>query len=178
VIRSAPKTFTRELLVIDELENIFLPHTSELRTKSTYDCPSLLVLDGHSTEVTVRVIALCAARKIILIKLLPHSSHLVQSLDLCVSGLFKILYKKKRQSKGMKGETQKIYWVLLAFYKSIIIPMVRWSFERDRSGQNPTDLMGAATVDPTAVLECIDAPELPFDDAFLCPGRLHPEQLQ
>jgi hypothetical protein len=30
----------------------------------------------------------------------------------------------------MKGETRKIYRALLAFYKSTIILMVRWSFER------------------------------------------------
>jgi hypothetical protein len=43
---------------------------------------------------------------------------------------------------------------------------------------NPKDLLGAVTIDPTPVLERIDVPDLPFDDAFLYPEQLRPEQLQ
>jgi hypothetical protein len=49
---------------------------------------------------------------------------------LCVFGLFKILYKKEKRSKGVKGETWKINRALWAFYKRTIIPMACWSFER------------------------------------------------
>jgi hypothetical protein len=61
VIRSTPKPFITEFLCIDWLENSSLPRIWELRIKFTYDGPSLLVLDGHLTRVTPRVIALCAA---------------------------------------------------------------------------------------------------------------------
>jgi hypothetical protein len=84
VIRSPPKRFITELLFFDWLENIFLLRNSELRTKFTYDGPNLLVVDGHSTHVTARVIALWAARKVRLMRLVPHSSHLAQSLDVWV----------------------------------------------------------------------------------------------
>jgi hypothetical protein len=178
LIRSVPKTFITELLVIDWLESILLPRISELRTKFTYDYPSLLVLEGHSIYVTARVIALCAARKITLIKLVSHSSHLAQPLDSCVFGLFKILYKKERQSKGMKGETRKFYRPLLAFYKSIIILMVHCNFERARFPLNASNLLGAMTVDSTPGFERIDVPELLFNDTFLYPELLHPKQLQ
>jgi hypothetical protein len=57
---------------------------SEHRRKFGYEGPSILILDGHATHVTPRVIAFCGARKINLIKLVPHSSHLAQPLDLCV----------------------------------------------------------------------------------------------
>jgi hypothetical protein len=85
-IQSALKTFIREFLFFDWFENIVLPHISELRTKFTYDGPSLLVLDGHSSHVTARVIALCAAQKVILIRLVSHLSHLSQRLDLSLFG--------------------------------------------------------------------------------------------
>jgi hypothetical protein len=81
------------------------------------------------THVTPHMIALCGARNVIVIRLVAHSLHLAQPLDLCVFGLFKIFYRKERQSKGMKEEIRKIYQVLLALYKSMIIPMVPWSFE-------------------------------------------------
>jgi hypothetical protein len=56
--------------------------------------------------------------------------------------------------------------------------MVRWSFERAGFRLNPSDLLGAVTVDLTPVLEHIDVPGLPFDHAFRYPERLRPEQLQ
>jgi hypothetical protein len=102
-----------------------------------------------------RVSALCATRKLILIGLVPHSSHLSQPLDLCVFALFKILYKKERQGKGIKGETRKIDRALLALYKRTIIPMVRWSLATAGFHLSPSDLLGAVTVDPTPFLNAL-----------------------
>jgi hypothetical protein len=94
-----------------------------------------------------------------------------------VFGLFKILYKKERQSKGIKREICKIYRALLTFYQDTIIPMDCWSSERAIFRFNPSGLLGAVTVNPTAVFEPIDVPELPFDDIFLYPERWRPDQL-
>jgi hypothetical protein len=102
----------------------------------------------------------------------------VQPLDLCVFGLFKIFYRKERQSKGMKGETRKIYRALLAFYKSTIAPMVRWSFGRAGFRLNSDNLLSLLTVDPTPILDRLDVPELPFDDTFVYPDQLDPQRLQ
>jgi hypothetical protein len=114
-IWSAPRTFITEVLFIEWLDTIFLPRISELRRKFDCDGPSILIVDGHSTHVTLRVIALCGAQNVIMIRFIAHSSHLAQPLDLYVFGLFKIFYCKERQSKGMKGKTRKIHRVLLAF---------------------------------------------------------------
>jgi hypothetical protein len=128
-IRSALRTFITEVLFIDWLDIIFLPRISELRRKFDYDGLSILTVDGHSIHMIPRVIALCGARNVIMIRLIAHSLHLAQPLDLCVFKPFQTFYRKERQIKGMKGEKRKIYLALLAFYKSTIIPMVRWSFE-------------------------------------------------
>jgi hypothetical protein len=129
-LRSAPRTFITKVLFIDSLDTIFLARISELRWKFDYDGPSILIVDGHSRHVTPRMIAVCGARNVIMIRPVAHSSHLAEPLDLCVFGLFKIFYRKERRSKGMKGETRKISRVLLAFYKNMIIPMIQWSFKR------------------------------------------------
>jgi hypothetical protein len=113
-----------------------------------------------------------------MIRLVAHLSHLAQPLDLCPFGLFKIFYRKERQSKGMKGETRKIYRALLAFHKSMIIPMVRWSFKQAGFRLNSDNLLNPLTVDPTSVLDRLDVPELPFDDAFVYPDQLDPQRLQ
>jgi hypothetical protein len=113
-----------------------------------------------------------------MIRLVAQSSHLAQSLDLCVFVLFKIFYRKERQSKGMKRETRKIYRALLAFYKSTIIPMVRWSFERAGIRLNSNNLLSHLIVDPTPVLDRLDVRELPFDNALVYPDQLGPQRLQ
>jgi hypothetical protein len=83
-----------------------------------------------------------------------------------------------RQSKGTQGETRRIYRAWLAFYKSTIIPMVRWSFERPGLHLNSDNLLSPLTVDPTPVLDRLDVPELPFDDAFGYSNQLDPQRLQ
>jgi hypothetical protein len=177
-IRSAPRTFITEVLFIDWLETVFLPRIAELQRKLAYDGPVILLVYGHSTHVTPRVIAFCGARKILLIRLVPHSSHVAQPLDLCVFGLFKIIHRREKNSKGMKGETRKIYRALLAFYKSTIIPMIRWSFERAGFCLNATNLLGPLTIDPRPVLGRLEVPELSFDDAFVYPDRMNPQHVQ
>jgi hypothetical protein len=137
----------------------------------------ILVINGHSTHMTLRVITLCEARKIMLIKHAAYSSQLAQPLDLCVFSLFKMNYRKETQTKGVKGEIRKIYRILLVFYKSRIIPMVRWSFKGVGCCLNPDDLLKRLRVDPTPALDP-DAPDLPFDDAFIYPEQLDPRQLQ
>jgi hypothetical protein len=125
--------------------------------------------------MTPRVTAFCGTRKIILIRLVPHSLHIAQQLDLCVFRLFTIICRKEKQSKEMKGETRKFYRALSVFYKSTIIPMVRWNCEGSGFRLHPDNLLGPLTVDATPVLERLDVPELPFDDALIYPGRLDPQ---
>jgi hypothetical protein len=163
-IRTAPKTFITEVLFIDWLKTMFLPRIEDLRAKAKYAGPVILLLDGHSTHLTDHVVGYAGSERILIIRLVPHSSHLSQPLDLCVFGLFKILYKKEAKPKGMKGETSKIYRALLAFYKATIIPMVRWSFRRAGFNLNSTQLLGPLTVNPAEVLERIAVPEMALQE--------------
>jgi hypothetical protein len=104
------------------------------------------LIDDHETHITSRVVASASSQQIILIKLVPHSSHVSQPLNLCVFRVFKMLYKREQKTKGMKGDTMKIYRGLLAFYKATIIPMVRWSFLRAGFRLNQNDLFALLTV--------------------------------
>jgi hypothetical protein len=140
-IRTSPKTFITETLLINWIEIVFLVRINGLRQKFAYEGPVILRVDGHSTHVTPRGIAFCGANRIILVRLVPHSSHISQPLDLCVLGIVKILYKRGNQTKGMKGETRKIYRVLLSFYKSTNIPMIRSNFVRAGFLPKPDNLL-------------------------------------
>jgi hypothetical protein len=106
------------------------------------------------------------------IRLVVHSSHISQPLDLCVFGIFEILYKREKQMKGMKGKTQKIDKALLAFYNSAIFPMVRWSFVLAGSFFRLENVLGPVRVDETKVLEKSEVLEFPVDDA-----ARHPETI-
>jgi hypothetical protein len=107
-----------------------LQRIAELRENFACDPPTIFAIDGHSTHVTPRVVAPCGAWKIIFIKFIPHSAHLAKPLDLCAFVLFKMIHQKEKDIKRTKGETRTIYRALLAFYKSIIISKICWSFER------------------------------------------------
>jgi hypothetical protein len=114
--------------------------------------------------LTDHVVSYAGSEKILIIRLVPHSSHLSQPLDLCVFGLFKIPSKKEAKPKEMNGETSKTYRALLAFYKATIIPMVRWSFRRAGFNLNPIQLLGPLTVNPAKVLERITVPEMALQE--------------
>jgi hypothetical protein len=91
---------------------------------------------------------------------------------LCVFGLFKVIDSKERQSKGMKGETKKMYRSLLAFYKATIIPMVRWSFERGGFLLDLDDIRNPVQIDPSRVLARIALPDSEFDESFISPAEM------
>jgi hypothetical protein len=84
---------------IDWLETIFCRAFLSSGGNSTYDGPSILVADGHSTDVAPHMIALYGARNVILIRLVAHSSHLAEPPNLCLCGFFKFFIAKKDRVK-------------------------------------------------------------------------------
>jgi hypothetical protein len=158
----------RRIETLDEEASIRYEHIRMLEEKLAKEHSP----DGHSTHVTPLVIAFCGVNRIVLVRLVPHSSHISQPLDLCVFGIFKIVYKKEKQTKAMKGETRKIYRALLSFYKSTIVPMIRWSFVHAGFFLTPDNCLGPVGVNGTRSLERIEVPELPVDGAFMYPGTI------
>ena len=56
---------------------VFLPHTAHLR-------PALLILDGHGSHLTIDIIDMARQNNVILYCLPPHTTHLLQPLDVSV----------------------------------------------------------------------------------------------
>jgi hypothetical protein len=92
---------------------------------------------------------------------------------LCVSGIFKVLYKKENKVKGLKAETLKIYGTLAAIYKFIIIPVVQWSFMRAGFRLNPDALFASVTLHPEIIIEKISLPEISVQE-YVEPETLRP----
>ncbi|CAG5051783.1 unnamed protein product [Parnassius apollo] len=64
------------------MEKVVIPGVGEER-------PVLIIYDGHSTHVDVKVVELAIKNNITILKLPPHTSHLLQPLDLAVFKGFK-----------------------------------------------------------------------------------------
>jgi hypothetical protein len=81
----------------------FNRHT-ELRTKGAY---CLLILDGHSSHATPEFDQYCAENKIITLCMPPHTSHLLQPLDV---GCFSALKKAYGHEVGELAR-QSVYYI-------------------------------------------------------------------
>jgi DDE superfamily endonuclease len=70
------------------LQCIFLPETCPPEPR-----PRLLLLDGHGSHCTSEFILKCFENNVHIIYLPPHTSHILQSLDLSVFSRIKTLYR-------------------------------------------------------------------------------------
>ena len=84
-IEVSPNGWTNDQIGLKWLQNIFIPATNGGRTTGKY---RLLVLDGHGSHLTPQFDQICSENDIIPICMPPHSSHLLQPLDVgCFSPL-------------------------------------------------------------------------------------------
>ena len=77
VIGQSENGWTDDRLGLKWLQHVFEKHTA-LRTKGVY---RLLILDGHGSHITGEFDLFCKEHSIISLYMLPHSSHILQSLD-------------------------------------------------------------------------------------------------
>jgi hypothetical protein len=80
------------------LEKIFIPHVDHLRGKQ--GCPEqvvLLVSDGHTSRNCVDANKLFEEHRIVVFLLPPHSSAILQPLDLSVNGELKKVFSKRHE---------------------------------------------------------------------------------
>jgi hypothetical protein len=87
-ITESPNGWTSDELGLEWLQKIFDPWTKPY-TVGRY---RLLILDGHSSHLTPLFDQHCAANDIITVCMPPHSSHLLQPLDVGVFAVLKRLY--------------------------------------------------------------------------------------
>jgi DDE superfamily endonuclease len=62
-------------------------------------------MDGHSSHVNIEFVKFCWSKKIIPICLPPHSTHLLQPLDLVIFSVLKRLYSSKVNKYAARGIT-------------------------------------------------------------------------
>jgi 4-hydroxybenzoate polyprenyltransferase len=80
--------WTSDNTAVEWLQKVFLPQTSTLE-------PRLLILDGHGSHETTEFMYLCYQHNVYLLFLPPHTSHVLQPLDLSVFSSLKSHYRKE-----------------------------------------------------------------------------------
>lgn len=82
--------WTTDRTAIEWLEKIYLP-----RTRPTPSATRLLILDGHGSHITKAFQFLCYQNDVYLLYLPPHTSHVLQPLDLSVFSPMKTAYRNQ-----------------------------------------------------------------------------------
>ena len=98
-IELSPNGWTSDEIGLRWLQNTFIPATTS-RTVGRY---RLLVLDGHGSHLTPQFDKACSDNNIIPICMPPHSSHLLQPLDVGCFGPLKRAYGDFTSSKTRLG---------------------------------------------------------------------------
>ena len=83
---ASQKGWTANALGLDWLVRVFDPLT---RPPADLNRSRLLICDGHDSHISAKFVAHCIENNICLFLLLPHSSHLLQPLDIGVFGPLK-----------------------------------------------------------------------------------------
>ena len=95
----SPNGWTSDEIGLRWLQRLFIPSTLS-RTKGRY---RLLVLDGHGSHLTPKFDEICEQNNIIPICMPPHSSHLLQPLDIGCFAVLKRAYGRLVESKMRIG---------------------------------------------------------------------------
>jgi hypothetical protein len=81
VVRVTPRGWTDNTVAIDWIQH-FEKHT----TRQTRGLYRLLILDGHTSHISIEFVQYCQNHKIVLLCLPPHSTHYLQPLDVGIFG--------------------------------------------------------------------------------------------
>src|SRR5436305_10847299 len=97
------KGWTSNELGADWLRRCFEPAT---RKKANMK-PRILILDGHESHITSQFLFHCFHNNIIVLRLPPHTSHILQPLDVGIFGPLKT-YLGQELEKFMRAEVTRI----------------------------------------------------------------------
>ena len=89
-IATSPNGWTDNKIGLEWLKTCF-----ELETRDGDDEYRVLILDGHTSHLSTAVIRFCIASKIILLCLPPHTTHLLQPLDVGIFAPLANTYKSR-----------------------------------------------------------------------------------
>jgi hypothetical protein len=139
----SPNGWTTDEIGLRWLKELFIPATAS-RTKGKY---RLLILDGHGSHLTPYFDQACAEANIVPICMPPHSSHLLQPLDI---GCFSILKRAYSQLVDKKMRDRINHIDKLEFLDAY--PKARTKAYKAETIRNSFAAAGLIPIDPDRVL--------------------------
>ncbi|XP_013073847.2 uncharacterized protein LOC106060490 isoform X2 [Biomphalaria glabrata] len=140
------------------IHDSFIPATQDLPK------PVVLLVDGHTSRTSlIETSQLCARNQIILYRLLPHGSHLIQPLDHAFFGAIKPAWSEAmRTHKSLTGEDMKLESFALIFnpvWKLVANPdIAAESFSTVGIYPfNPEKIIKSGKIDPSSVYHATDS---------------------
>lgn len=98
-ICASEKGWTDDELCVEWFQRVFEPETSKVK-KGEY---RMLLFDGHGSHVTPEVVRFCEEKKVILLCLPAHSTHILQPCDVGVFGPLAQSYRRYLTDKTRWG---------------------------------------------------------------------------
>jgi hypothetical protein len=86
---TSEKGWTNDAIGLEWLKKVFLPGSKPAKTNEK----RLLILDGHGSHITPDFMRICVTNRVHLLYLPPHTSHVLQPLDISVFGPLKAAYR-------------------------------------------------------------------------------------
>jgi hypothetical protein len=143
----SPNGWTSDEIGLRWLKKLFIPSTSS-RTKGKY---RLLILDGHGSHLTPEFDKICEENDIIAICMPPHSSHLLQPLDIGCFAVLKRAYGRLIESK-MRARINHVD--KLDFLEAY--PIARIEAFKSETIRNSFAAAGLVPYDPDRVISKLD----------------------
>ena len=94
--------WTSDSTAVEWLQKVFLPQTATPE-------PRLLILDGYGSHETTEFMYLCYQNNVHLLFLPPHTSHVLQPLDLSVFSSLKTHYQAVVSSLALLTDSSPIW---------------------------------------------------------------------
>ncbi|KAJ8934038.1 hypothetical protein NQ314_013613 [Rhamnusium bicolor] len=97
--------------------------------------PVLLIYDGHATHLSSNVVNLAKRENIVILKLPPHTSHLLQPLDLCLFKSLKVEWGQKlctwqRNHSGMRIPKKEFCMLLGSVWANVKTEIIESGFRK------------------------------------------------
>ena len=96
--------WTSDATALEWLQKVFIPQTAPRDPKE----PRLLIFDGHGSHETLEFMWECYSNNIYLLFLPPHTSHVLQPLDLSVFSSLKHAYRKRLGALALLNDSTPI----------------------------------------------------------------------
>lgn len=118
--------------------------------------PAVLIYDGHSSHVSLEIIELAMKENVIILKLPPHTSHLLQPMDLAVFKPLKLEYdnaviKWQRKHYGIKMPKQVFSTIISRIWTEMDSQVIRSGFQKGGIYPFDNDVIPEETFEPAAL---------------------------